>query len=345
MKRTLDVRFLVLRNDAVYSEIFAVSPPALRMDSGGNIKLSLSGDFFENPDVDWLRDNVQPVLVIDGIEHPLGVLVPTTMQDMEDTQTKSVHVEMFDRSWLVSDSITESNVYIAAGTNYITAIESQLTAAGIVLVQATPTSAILAEAREDWGVGTSRLEIVNQLLGEINYNSLWFDARGFAVLEPASVPKAANIEHTIDASEVKSLVIPGIKAELDIFDTPNVFICVCSNPDKTDVMIARAENNNPQSPLSISRRGRRVAKVFNVDNIASQAELQRYAERLRNNSMMLSQVIEVETALHPDYGAFDVTALNYGEYSGICIEKAWEMQLMTGGIMRHTLEKVVYAFE
>lgn len=345
MNRTLDVKFNVLRDNSFYTELIAVSPPALRMDNSGEIKLSMAGDFIDDPAIDWLKDEVQPILIIDGEETPLGVLLPATVRRAEDETTKSVHVELYDRSWKVRDNLTETHIHLNAGTNYLDAVNQLLVESNITLVQPTPTTAALAEAREDWDVGTSRLTIINQLLSEINYNPLWFNNQGMAILEPATVPRAENIDHVLDGAEVKSLIIPAITSEMDLFNAPNVFICVCSNADKSGVLVARSENTNPQSPLSIPRRGRRIAQVTKVDNIADIDALQEYANRQRNNSMMGAEVIEIETALHPGYGAYDVTAINYGDISGICAETAWEMELVTGGTMKHTLEKVVYTFE
>lgn len=344
MIRTVDFRFNVLRNDAIVSELTAVSAPILRMDNSGDIKMSMSGDFEVNTAVNWLHDEVQPVMIIDGVETPLAVLLPATVSYMTDETSHAIHAELYDRCWKTKDSLTESIIHLAAGLNYIEAVKQLLLQAGITLVQSTPTEAVLAEAREDWDIGTSRLAIINQLLSEINYNPLWFNFQGMAILEPASVPRAENIDHVLDASDIRSLVLPTVSREMDIFDAPNVFICVCSNADKTGPLVATAENTNPQSPLSIPSRGRRIARVFRVDNIADADELQLYANRLRNNSMIGAEVIEIETALHPGYGAYDVTAVSYDEISAICAETAWEMELQTGGTMKHRMERVVYAF-
>lgn len=345
MTRTVDVKFLVLRGGAVFTELHAVSPPTLRMDNKSELKVALSGDFIEDKSIDWLNDEVQPVLIINGEEAPLGVFLPATVKHMEDETTRSVHVDLYDRTWLVRDSVTETRVFFAAGTSYLNAIKQLLVQANITLVQAEPISAVLAEAREDWDIGTSRLTIINQLLSEINYNPLWFNSSGLAILEPATVPTAENIDHTLNGSDIRSLIVPEVSSEMDIYNAPNVFVCTCSNPDKTADYRVTVENTNPQSPLSIPRRGRRIVRVEKVNNIYSLAGLTNYAKRLRNESMMAAEVIQIETALHPGFEVYDVTAINYKDIFGICAETGWIMELGTGGKMTHTLERVVYAFE
>lgn len=358
--RTIDFAYHVLRNNAFFGFLHAPMDRGnvLRMDDSGEIKMSLSGTFSPlvtdvdgNPvEADFLSDEIRPMLIIDGTEHALGVYGVSKAVPSETNGVSRLQIEAFDRCWEVRDTYTETLLHFDAGTNYITAIESLLIAAGITIILATPTDAVLAEAREDWEIGTSHLTIVNQLLGEINYNQLWFTPEGNAVLEPASVPKAENIEHTMSDMPEELLegavkidrMLPSISRETDVYSAPNVFLCICSNPDKSGPMVAKAENTNPQSPLSIQRRGRRIMKVVRVDNIASQAELQAYVDRLRDESMIGGETIRVTTALQPGYGAADVVAIKYGELSAICIERAYTMELAVGGKMTHELERVVY---
>ena len=359
MIRSEQVRFFLLRNGIEYGELFAAdTAPTVRMDRSGEIKMSLQGNFLPDAldsrgnktEVNWLTDEIKPVLTIDGKSEPIGVFMPSKVTPSESRGKKTLNVQALDRCWRVRDTKVEGSVYLSAGTNYLTAVEGLLTSSGITNRIKTPSSAVLAEDREDWKTGDSYLTIVNTLLKEINYKELWFNASGFAILEPASVPTVEKIQHTFTnrkpqkgnqkEAEIVRLY-PSITRETDIYETPNVFVCVCSNPDKDAGMRATAENNNPQSPLSIMRRGRRIVKVVNVDNIASQTELQAYADRLVYESMTTSETIRVETMLQQGFGAEDITEIRHNDVFGICVEKAWDMQLTPGGKMTHTLERVV----
>lgn len=358
MIRHEEIRFKMMRDGIEYGELYAKSAPTLRTQSNGEIKTSLQGTFFpsakdsrgDDVEVDWLYDEIKPVLVIDGEEQPLGVLMPSTVTPKESKGETTLEIQAYDRCWRVRDNKVEGALYLSEGTAYIDAVEQLLTSSGIATIIATPSEAVLAEDRQDWETGTSYLKIVNSLLAEINYKPLWFNSSGFAILEPASTPTAENIQHVFlnkkpdprNPKEVEAIrVLPQMSRKTDIYQAPNVFICVCSNADKDDGMKATAENNNPQSPLSIMRRGRRIVQVTSVDNIESQTELQAYANRLLYESMTTGEVINVETALQSGFGVDDVTAIKYDDTLGICIEKSWSMQLAPGGIMSHELEKVV----
>ena len=344
MTRTVSFRYVVVRDGGDYMELYPIegSPPRIRMNDGDEIKMALSGSFADPGEaVDWMADRIRPEITIDGVTYPLGVFLPASVQMQEGETQRWVSIEAYDQCWILRDTKTENILYFASGTNYLTAVESLLTAAGIALVSKTATTATLTEAREDWDVGTSYLSIINQLLSEINYNPIWFNQEGLAILEPASVPTAENVEHHLDDTDVRSLILPNISTEMDIYSAPNVFIAICSNADKSAAMVARSENTNPQSPLSIPRRGRRIVTVEKVDNIASQSELQAYADRLRNDSMLSGETIQITTALLPGYGVRDVIALRYREIFALCLEHSWNMQLQVGGSMQHSLEKVV----
>lgn len=344
MTRLLETRFVITRNGADFCLLYPKenSFPIVRADADDSLKLRLSGEFVRDDRISWLSDKVRAELIIDGTTYPVGVFIPSSVRWKESETTKTVTLEAYDQCWQVQDTRTEGVLHFNAGTNYLDAVKLLLTKAGIALVSSTPTSAVLAEDREDWEIGTSYLDIINQLLDEINYNPLWFSPSGVAILEPASVPTADNIEHTINSDDIDCLMLPSITNEVDVFDAPNVFICVCSNPDKDDVMIAKAENTNPQSELSISRRGRRIVHLEKVDNIASQEELQEYADRMRNDSMITGETFRIQTALQPNHGVNDVVAFHHGDVTAICLEKSWSMTLGVGGTMQHSLKKVVY---
>ena len=358
--RTLDFKYRVLRGDAVFG--FLQAPEGggfvIRMEDSAEIKTSLAGNFApvvtdadgNKIEADWMRDEIQPMMIVDGAEHSLGVFQPAKVVPSEKNGVETLRIDAFDRCWRVRDNYTTSLLHFAAGDNYVAAITTLLVACGVSVILATPSDEVFQEAREDWDLGTSYLKIVNELCAEINYNPLWFTPEGQAVIEPASVPLADNIEHTLsdqpDDYETGATPIirmePGISRETDLYQSPNVFFCVCSNPDKSGPMTATAENTNPQSPLSISRRGRRIVKVERLNNIASQDALNAYAERLRNESMIGGETISVTTAIEPGFGVADVVALRYGGIASLCIERGYTMELRVGGTMQHKLERVVY---
>ncbi len=343
MVRTVEFKYRVTRNGANYCELHPAngSYPQIQMKGDDSIHTVFSGVFL-NPEkpVDWLTDEIRPDIIINGRNSGLGVFLPFDFQEIDDVE-KTVSITANDRSWIPKDYHAERLIFFQAGTNYVEAVVSLLAEAGITMVNETPTDEVLQEDREDWDVGTPYLEIINELLSEINYAPLWFDADGVAVVEPVTVPSAVNIEHELDETKIDSLMLPGIRNATNICTAPNVFICICSNPDKNGPMRAVAENTNPQSPLSIPRRGRKITKVIRLNNIASQEALQTYANRQVTDSMLAGEIITVQTCLLPGFGVNDITSIRYGDLMAVCREIAWTMELTVGGKMIHTLERAV----
>lgn len=346
MTRTIDFRYTIIRGDADLCEIYPIegSEPIIRMKDTAEIKTSLSGTFLPDERVNWLTDRIRPEMILDGVVHPLGIFLPATVQNRENESQRSVQVEAYDQCWLAKDFCWPNTITRTASENYITVAESLLTRTGIKNILSTPRAGTLGMIRS-WDIGTPYLEIVNELLSEINYKPLWFNSQGLAVLEPRQAPTAENIRHEISSEDVRSLMLPAFSRETDIYQAPNVFICICANPDKSDNMVAKATNNNVNSPLSVARRGRSIPKVVKLNNIASQEELQAYADNLMRESMYTGETIEITTGLFPGYGVADIVGLKLDGELSICVERAWEMQLRVGGEMRHTLEKVVFQYE
>lgn len=353
--RRVAFRYFLLRGGAVCAQLRAVkgSAPVIRMDDEGDIKMSFSGVFSpfardasrRRFEINWLSDEIQPALQINGVLHPLGIFLPATVREDDKDGLQTVRVEAYDRCWRVRDTNSASLLYWPKGTLYLDAVEQLLTAAGIQTVFKTPNDAELPEAREDWDLGVSYLSVANQLLAEINYKPVWFDANGVAMLEPEAVPSPENITQRFDSSDKKTRVLRQLSCETDIFQAPNVFTVTCANPEKDEIMTATAVNENPQSPLSTVRRGRRICHFEQVNNIPSQEALDAYAVKLRNDSMITGETITVATGLRVGFGVDDVVGLRYGDLTAIAIERGYEMRLEVGGRMTHRLERIVYNLE
>lgn len=344
MMREVDYRVDVLRNGVPLTrlEFDQSSAPNLYADKSGSIKCSFSGSFVPNELVDFLTDELRPVMTLDGADYPLGVFVPTTVQQQWGEEGSRLEVEAYDRAYLLQEAVTAQRLHLPAGSAYTAVVQQLLTQAGIALATVTPSVDTLQTDREDWDAGTSYLTIINQLLNEINYADIWFDASGYAIVQPYAAPDAARITHRYSSTDLRQAPISlGGSSQLDIFSRGNVFLVRCSNPDLPSPMTAQAVNDNPLSALSVMRRGRKILKVSSVDNIASQEALQTYADRLCQQSMLATELIQFDTLTEPGHGIGDVLALEHPGFNGVYEETAWYITLAAGSVMTHEARKVV----
>ena len=339
MAKTISYRVEVLRNGATLTVLNSVVAPRINFSSEAEIKTSMSGTFINDTSVDYFNDELKPIVTINGVDFPLGVFLVSRKKE-QISVSDYISLDCYDRSFVLKSTVMETIYHISAGSNYITTIEGLLISAGLPLFISTPNPAIFATAREDWEVGTDYLTIINELLAEINYNSIWFNQDGYAVLEPIQQTDASLISHRY-GGEI-TLTRKDVQSEADWFSQPNVFIAICDNPERGDTpLVATAENNNPLSSLSIFKRGRRITKVYKVSNIATQSELEIYAQRLAMDSMFQSETITFETEIEPGHALHDICAINHPNIEGIFEEVSWQMTLAAGVTMKHVARRTL----
>lgn len=330
-------RVEVVRNGVHYKDLDFVGTPTVDARMEAQIHVSFSGTFRYDQDVDYLTDRVRLFLIVDGTERQIGEFcIATTSRQTTETGGDRIKIEAYDLGYLLQSARLETPLYYAQGAGYLDPVRSLLLSAGLVLMVETPTDETLATARE-WSVGTSYLQIINELLTEIGYSPIWFDARGFAIISPAQDPVASNIVHSYGPENTP--VQMQAEREVDAWSAPNVFILICDNPDLPAPLTATAENNNPISSLSILRRGRRIVEVTKVRNTPSQRALQELADRMCNDSIMRTEVATMSTPPEAGHGIGDVVSVNHPLVSGIWRETGWSITPRGG--MQHTLQRMI----
>lgn len=337
---TFSTRYEVLRNNAVFSQIYASDySPEVQNIGSSELKMSMRGTFKKySDDINFLSDRLRPVMIINGKEYPLGVYVVTTETELLSGGVNLMEIEAYSLLYLAQRKRIEERLSIAAGTNYITQIIALLNVCGINDIEADASDFVFSSVREDWDIGTSYLEIINQLLDEINYNPAWINLNGVVRLTKYAMPTITNVQHTYSAGEY-SEIEGNYSRTTDRYGKYNVFRVTCENPDMEEPMVAIAENNSVDSPFSTLYIGR-ILYNEQVDNIPSQSALQDYADKLRNQSMQETETIEFYTAPSPDHTAYDVVALDNGKLAGIYMEMEWRLPMSPDARMTHKARRI-----
>lgn len=337
---TFYVRYEILRNNAVFTQIYAsdYSPEVQNIESS-ELKMSLRGTFAKySNEINFLTDRIRPVMIINGEEYPLGVYVVTTETDVSSGGMHLTDIEAYSLLYLAQQKRIEERISIAAGVNYITQIVSLLNSCGITDIEADTSDFVFSSVREDWDIGTSVLEIVNQLLNEINYNPAWVNLNGAVKLTKYTAPTITNVQHVYSAGEY-SVIESNYSRTTDRYGKYNVFRVTCENPDLEEPMVAVSENNSADSPFSTVHIGR-ILYTEQVDNIPSLSALQDYADKLRYQSLQEMETVEFYTAPSPDHAAYDVVALDNGELAGIYIEMEWRLPMSPDARMTHKARRI-----
>lgn len=334
-QRNVKYRFDVIRNGVKYDELLATNTPSIEMVYNGEIKTSLSGSFKINDQVNYLTDYIRPMMWINGVWYPLGEYITATAPDKYDT-IGTVDIKAYDRALFLQQATTIKRIMFHKGNRYLDVIQAILIENGVSKIADPDANAdVLQTDREDWEIGTPYITIINQLLSEINFNSLWFDFDGYARLTKYIPPNQAEINHVYE-NDRRSVLYPEWSKTTDLYEAYNVFVKVVSSPDYPEPMVARAVNNDPNSPISTVQRGRQIVDPdTEIDNIASQTALQEYVNNLMERSKLSTEEVSFQTANLPTHKIRDVISLKYSNFSGLVSETRWVMNLRYDGSMTH----------
>lgn len=296
-------------------------------------------------DIDFLRDRIQPWMEVqmpDGgwASFPLGVFLLSTPKRVDSSSRMKVReISAYDGLQILVDAKFTERYAVSEGTNYVQAVLNILEMAGITDTNIAPTNLTLPTARE-WGPGVEYLTAINDLLTAINYRSLYVDPYGtFTSYE--FVPPYVRAAEYVYADDEESIIHYGVEDELDLYDVPNVFIGMVSEPDRPE-MVYVYKNMNPSSPTSVVARGREIVAPPQKFDAADQATLEALVKRWAFEASQVYRKVTFETANMPHHDVDDVywiTYSNLGVYMKVH-ELSWSMDLRVGGRMKHQVREV-----
>jgi hypothetical protein len=330
-----DNQFLRTLSNVEFAEV--------RYNSLGQIKRTARFRLMDDGDINFLSDRIQPWVLLqmpdgDFAEFPQGVFLLSTPPRHTDGKTVTREIEAYDQLQILVDDKVESRYTVNKNVNYIAAISAVLTSAGITRQNLTSTSKTLPTAR-DWEPGTSKLSIIGDLLGAINYRSLYIDEHGYAVAQPYVSPAVRASEYTY-ADNQESVMFGEATEELDLWAIPNRWLLTVTDPD-LPALTANYTNDNPDSPTSTVSRGRVIVDHREVE-AADQESLTAQVLRIAQESTQQYRKIEFFTGLMPMHSDSDVYTFAYSKLgiSEKFTETEWILPLDIHGRMTHRARRV-----
>lgn len=299
----------------------------------------------EDGSINFLSDRIKPCVRLkmpDGgwAEWPQGVFLLSSPVRKANASRKVIReVDAYDQLQVLTDDKVTDRYTVAAGTNYITAVQTLLTNAGITAQNLTATTSVLPTAL-DWAPGTPKLTIINALLSAINYRSLWFNEAGQAIAQPYVSPSVRASDYTyIDDSQ--SVTFPEVEQGLDLFGVANKWVLVVTEPDQS-VITSTYTNSNSASPTSTVNRGRTIVD-FRTDTAPDQVSLDAKVQRLAFEASQVYEQTNFETAIMPMHSENDVVTLTFSVLgiSAKYSEVSWTYDLVAGARMKHQIRRVV----
>lgn len=285
-------------------------------------------------------DRLRPVLIVDGREYFLGTFMAmATPEKLSDTGSM-YRLEAYDETMILKQAAFTQRTLVSAGTPYITAIQTLLTACGFTSIITTANAATVTDDIE-YAPGVTYLTAVNELLDGINYEHVHVDHAGNVILRP--VQQKYTADHVYNDRKNR-LIQPPIERTEDIYSLPNVISAVVSLPQNQTPLVSIKENHNAESELSIERRGYRVVKVYKLNNIADQQTLDDYVNARFTEASQVTETVRINTPPEGDHEYGDTVQIDTALVSGLYVEMEWEISFSTTSCsMRHRLERKVFA--
>lgn len=340
---------LLNRNDIKIGELDSITRATISYGESRTIKRSATFGLndYQQRHINFLSDQIQPwfVLHMPGggvVEWPLGIFLLESPARNVSGRISARDIGAYDKTIIVEQDKFSRRFFLEKGTNYITAVTRILNTAGITKINIAATNHTLPTDRE-YKIGTKKHVSCNELLREINFNTLWIDEMGFVRSEPYITPASREVTHVYDTLKDSIVMLP-IKERLDIANRPNEFVRVAINRESEKELVSVFVNDDISSPISTVNRGRNITDYATIDEIGSQEALDEFVRRLAEESTMAFSHISFETALMPTHGGAETLLCIFPDvFEGArkFHETSWEMPLIHHGAMKHEARKVV----
>lgn len=306
-------------------------------NSLGRLKSSLAVKIRDEPglNIDYMNDRIKVICSIDNVEYPLGIfLISSPNRDISGIEIIR-NLTCYSKLKILDNDKVLNRYYVPSGANVVNQVIMLL---GDEPYEITPSNATTSKAHE-WEIGTSKLDVINELLDVINYVALIPGSDGKFISYPYKVPSERI--HTIEYIEgIDSIISPNMTEDIDFFDVPNIFVRYTNDIDISPPIIATYPLQKGDEPITIDGRPPNVS-AESVEDISSQDALYAKCKQDAYNSRSVYSHLEFFTAINPLHSYLDCIWVKVGDIDYKYIETSWSFELKAGDLMKHTCRRVV----
>lgn len=365
-------RFLMFRYDLLdvnenkIRELRNVVSGSISMNALSTIKRTARFRIKEDPNepINFMNNRIQPwamfklpdkfVQNADGtrvllegkwIEYPLGVYLLSSPKKTEVGKEVYRDIEAYDGIVILEEDKFIDRYTVRAGTKYTQAIIDILQGAGITKYNIGTSDKVLTSDIE-YEPGTEKTKPISDFLTAINFTALYVDEYGYFTAQPYVSPSDRDPDYRYVEDQF-SVVQNGVEEELDLYSVPNSWVAVYTSVDSTSqntiALTSTYTNTNADSPTSTVSRGRTIVDYRKVNEMADQAALDAYVQRIAFEASQIFGKVTFETAIMPFHGFQNVLYLENETLgiSGKYAETAWSFDLKAGATMSHSVRRVV----
>lgn len=304
------------------------------------------GNFFM---IDFQNDRVKPYYEIYSpyrdawLAFPLGVYVMNAGVRNMSGKIVTRNVEGTDLTQVLKRRKHQTRFVVPVGSDPIAVVEALLLDAGLDsdIVDNPDTINDLTVAERSYDPGSEYIATINDLLGMINYRSLYFDNNGIAVSQNYISPQDRLVELGYVTDDA-SILAPGASLEMNLTDIPNVITVVVSQPDRP-VIVGTATNSNADSPVSTANAPINVYPVTDNEDVTTQAQADAKAFRILSEMNQVYETMQFSSAVVPLHGENTILGITHTDLgiSDIFSETEWRISFTPGDLMTHSARRLV----
>lgn len=338
LNRELDFEYELYSKDNIFKKML-YNVESARVDYGSLTRLKSSAriTMTEDSEIDYLSDMIKIICVINNKRDAIGqFLLSSPKRKISDVETIR-DCECYSKLKILDDEKIETRYTALAGTNAVNEVKRLI---GNSYPFSIPDSALTTSTDKDWEIGTPKLDIINDLLAVINYNSLSVDNNGVFISSPYVLPTDREIQVIYEDNEY-STIYTDLEEDIDLYDVPNVIVRYTNSAEINPPLIASYENNNPSSPTSTINRGRKITSAAAVSDVADLQTLQLIAKKNAYESNDRYSHVEFKTAINPVHGYLTCIQLKAYDINNKYIESEWSIDCKTGGEMHHRARRII----
>lgn len=298
----------------------------------------------ETNDIDFFSERIKPKFCLktgkDWLKWEQGIYLLNSPNRAEEKGSIYRNIEAYDGGVILREDRVDNRYLIPKGTIYTVVIRNLILSTGIIDISIQESDLELSVDKE-YAIGTSKLEIINDLLNAINYNSVWFNYHGTCMITRYIPGKDRNYEYIYETNK-DSIIYPGASEILDTFNIPNKFVRYVENPE-SDYLISILVNDQASNKLSTVSRGRTITDIQAVTDIADQNTLDDYVRKVAEQQSLVYGGFQFQTLPMPHHTCLDCLLLK-SKTLGVTekvIETAWSIEASGNGSMTHTAKKVI----
>lgn len=307
--------FIATRNNVMQNNISDwMLNGTVQLDTDSDVPMTFNAQILYPDRLHPFQDFLAPWLTVvyaDGTfrKEQVGLFVVVPMNKSYTYHDTTGDLDGRDLTWLVAQQSFEKTYKFKKGAKFVDTVRDILDNAGFPRHDIRDSDRKAGRERS-WPPGTSKLEIINELLTACSFYNLYADRHGWLKSIPFVKINKAQVAGTYRSGDGSYTIEPfTMTPSLDSLTNYVVVVKEDTDAKPNTVIKAVRKNTNPASPTSIPNIGT-IMKVVSDSNIADQKAADDMADKLIDEGSNITVEAQLQTFPEPWHDVHEVYELD-----------------------------------